>query len=104
MPDYINYICPQFTHTDINFQRVPTVDTSNPFIARWVPTADESMVVIRFANPRGINFPYLISMIHDSYMSRANTIVVPGGKVDIAMQLIFTPMVMRLVEQKRKLK
>ena len=104
MPDYINYICPQFTHTDINFQRVPTVDTSNPFIARWVPTPDESMVVIRFANPRGINFPYLISMIHDSYMSRANTIVVPGGKMDIAMQLIFTPMVMRLVEQKRKLK
>ncbi len=104
MPDYINYICPQFTHTDINFQRVPTVDTSNPFVARWVPTPDESMVVIRFANPRGINFPYLISMIHDSYMSRANTIVIPGGKMDIAMQLIFTPMVMRLVEQKRKLK
>ncbi|MDH5355533.1 MAG: phosphoribulokinase [Gammaproteobacteria bacterium] len=104
MPDYINYICPQFTHTDINFQRVPTVDTSNPFIARWVPTADESMVVIRFANPRGINFPYLISMIHDSYMSRSNTIVVPGGKMDIAMQLIFTPMVMRLVENKRKLR
>ncbi len=104
MPDYINYICPQFTHTDINFQRVPTVDTSNPFIARWVPTPDESMVVIRFANPRGINFPYLISMIHDSYMSRANTIVIPGGKMDIAMQLIFTPMVMRLVEQKRELK
>ncbi|MCP4494193.1 MAG: phosphoribulokinase [Gammaproteobacteria bacterium] len=104
MPDYLNYICPQFTHTDINFQRVPTVDTSNPFIARWVPTPDESMVVIRFANPRGINFPYLISMIHNSYMSRANTIVIPGGKMDIAMQLIFTPMVMRLVEQKRKLK
>jgi len=104
MPDYINYICPQFTYTDINFQRVPTVDTSNPFIARWVPTPDESMVVIRFANPRGINFPYLVSMIHDSYMSRANTIVIPGGKMDIAMQLIFTPMVMRLVEQKRKLK
>jgi len=104
MPDYINYICPQFTRTDINFQRVPTVDTSNPFIARWVPTPDESMVVIRFAKPRGINFPYLVSMIHDSYMSRANTIIVPGGKMDIAMQLIFTPMVMRLVEKKRKLK
>lgn len=100
MPDYINYICPQFTHTDINFQRIPTVDTSNPFIARWVPSADESMVVIRFANPRGINFPYLISMIHNSYMSRSNTIVIPGGKMDIAMQLIFTPMVLRLIEQK----
>ena len=47
MPDYVNYICPQFTETDLNFQRIPTVDTSNPFIARWIPTPDESMVVIR---------------------------------------------------------
>jgi len=27
MPDYVNYICPQFSRTHINFQRVPTVDT-----------------------------------------------------------------------------
>jgi len=102
MPDYISYICPQFTETDINFQRVPTVDTSNAFIARYIPTADESMVVIRFKNPRGIDFPYLISMIHDSFMSRANTIVIPGGKMDIAMQLILTPLILRLMERKRR--
>ncbi|MAF48215.1 MAG: phosphoribulokinase [Rhodospirillales bacterium] len=100
MPDYINYICPQFSETDINFQRIPTVDTSNPFIARWIPTADESMVVIRFRDPRGIDFPYLVSMIHDSFMSRANIIVVPGAKLDLAMQLILTPMVMKLISLK----
>lgn len=102
MPDYVHYICPQFTKTDINFQRVPTVDTSNPFIARFVPTPDESMVVIRFKNPRGIDFPYLISMIKNSFMSRANSIVIPGGKLDLAMQLIFTPMILRLVENRRR--
>ncbi len=102
MPDYVHYICPQFTETDINFQRVPTVDTSNPFIARWIPTADESMVVIRFRDPRGIDFPYLVSMLHDSFMSRANSIVIPGGKLDIAMQLILTPMILKLVERKRR--
>jgi phosphoribulokinase len=102
MPDYVHYICPQFTKTDINFQRVPTVDTSNPFIARFVPTADESIVVIRFRNPRGIDFPYLISMIKNSFMSRANSIVIPGGKMDLAMQLIFTPMILRLVENRRR--
>jgi phosphoribulokinase len=102
MPDYIEYICPQFTNTDINFQRVPIVDTSNPFIARWIPTADESMVVIRFANPHGIDFPYLLTMIHNSFMSRPNVIVIPGGKIDLAMQLIFTPLVMQLVERKRR--
>ena len=102
MPDYIEYICPQFTNTDINFQRVPIVDTSNPFIARWIPTADESMVVIRFANPRGIDFPYLLSMIDSSFMSRPNVIVIPGGKIDLAMQLIFTPLVLQMVERKRR--
>ena len=102
MPDYLDYICPQFSNTDINFQRVPIVDTSNPPVARWIPTADESMLVIRFANPRGIDFQYLLSMIHNSFMSRPNVIVIPGGKIDLAMQLIFTPLVMQLVERKRR--
>ena len=78
------------------------VDTSNPFIARWIPTADESMLVIRFTNPRGIDFPYLLNMIHNSFMSRPNVIVVPGGKMDLAMQLIFTPLVLQMVERKRR--
>lgn len=102
MPDYVNYISPQFSRTHVNFQRVPIVDTSNPFIARTIPTLDESMLVIRFANPRGIDFPYLVSMLHDSFMSRANTIVCPGGKMDLAMQLIFTPMIWRLIERRKQ--
>ena len=102
MPDYVNYICPQFAETDINFQRVPTVDTSNPFIARWIPTPDESMVVIRLKNPRGIDFPYLLSMIPHSFMSRANSIVIHGAKLDLAMQLILTPLILQLMERKRR--
>jgi phosphoribulokinase len=102
MDDYVHYMCPQFSRTHVNFQRVPIVDTSNPFIARTIPTADESMLVIRFANPRGIDFPYLLSMLHDSFMSRPNTIVAPGGKMDLAMQLIFTPMLWRLIERRNK--
>jgi len=102
MPDYVNYICPQFSRTHVNFQRVPTVDTSNPFIAKDVPTADESLVVIRFANPKDIDFPYLISMLHNSWMSRPNNIVVPGGQMGLAMQIIFTPMILRLMDLKRR--
>jgi len=95
MPDYVHYITPQFSRTDINFQRVPTVDTSNPFIARDIPTPDESLVVIRFRDPKkfGINFPYLLSMIHDSFMSRPNTLVVPGGKMGFAMETILAPII-----------
>jgi phosphoribulokinase len=102
MPDYVHYICPQFAHTHVNFQRVPVVDTSNPFIARDIPAASESLCVIRFANPKGIDFPYLLSMVHDSFMSRANTIVVPGGKMELAMQLIFTPFIWRMMERRQR--
>jgi phosphoribulokinase len=102
MPDYINYICPQFSQTHINFQRVPTVDTSNPFIAKDIPSADESFLIIRFANPKGIDFPYLLSMIHDSFMSRPNTLVVPGGKLPLAMQIILTPLILRLMDTKKR--
>lgn len=102
MDAYVKCIMPQFSHTDINFQRVPVVDTSNPFIARSIPTLDESLVVIRFADPRGIDFQYLTSMIDDSWMSRANSIVVPGGKTDLAMQLILTPLIHRLRDNSRR--
>ncbi|HEX7374273.1 MAG TPA: phosphoribulokinase [Steroidobacteraceae bacterium] len=102
MPDYVNYICPQFSRTHINFQRVPTVDTSNPFIANDIPSADESFLIIRFANPRGIDFPYLLSMIDDSFMSRPNTLVVPGGKLPLAMQIILTPLILRLMDTKKR--
>ncbi len=102
MPDYVRYICPQFSNTDINFQRVPTVDTSDPFIAGWIPTADESIVVIRFRTPKGIDFPYLLSMLHGSFMSRANSICIPGNKLDLAMQLILTPIILQLMERRRK--
>jgi phosphoribulokinase len=102
MHDYMHYICPQFSLTHVNFQRVPIVDTSNPFISRDIPSADESMLVIRFRDPADIDFPYLLSMLHDSFMSRANTLVVPGGKMELAMQLIFTPFIWRMAERRKK--
>ena len=101
MHDYVHYITPQFSQTHINFQRVPTVDTSNPFIARDIPTLDESFVVIRFRYPKCADFPYLLSMIHNSFMSRPNTIVVPGGKMGLAIELILTPLIMDLVAKSK---
>lgn len=102
MHAYVHCICPQFSETDINFQRVPIVDTSNPFIARWIPTLGESLVVIRFKDPHGIDFAYLTQMIEGSFMSRANSIVVRGGKLDLAMQLVLTPLILRLVQESRR--
>ncbi len=101
MRDYVEYICPQFSNTDVNFQRVSMVDTSNPFIARDIPTLDESMVVIRFKDHEKANFQYLMTMIKDSFMSRRNTIVVPGGKMGFAMELILTPLIHELIVNKR---
>ncbi len=103
LPDYINYITPQFTLTDINFQRVPTVDTSNPFIARDIPTPDESFVIIRFKDPRkfDIDFPYLLAMLQGSLMSRRNTLVVPGGKMGFAMEVILAPIIERMMDERK---
>ena len=102
MPDYINYIAPQFSRSHINFQRVPLVDTSNPFIANDIPSADESFVVIRFDEPAGVDFAYLLRMLHGSMMTRPNTIVVPGGKMGLAMQFIFTPLIRDLNKKRKK--
>lgn len=104
MYDYVHYITPQFSRTDINFQRVPTVDTSNPFIAREIPTADESFVVIRFRDPIKFqtDFPYLLSMLKDSFMSRRNSIVVPGGKMGFAMEIILTPIIQEMLESRNR--
>lgn len=103
MHDYVHFITPQFTYTDINFQRVPLVDTSNPFVARDVPTPDESMMVIRIRQPQkwGIDFPYLLSMLKDSFMSRRNTLVVPSSKMLLAMELILSPIIHEMLERKR---
>ena len=102
MYDYVHHITPQFSRTHINFQRVPVVDTSNPFIARDIPTLDESFVVIRYRDPHGVDFPYLLSMIHDSFMSRPNCIVVPGGKMELAIQLVLTPLILQLMENRKR--
>ena len=106
MYDYIHFITPQFSRTDVNFQRVPTVDTSNPFIARDIPTQDESFVVIRFRNPKKFNvdFCYLQAMIKGSFMSRRNSIVIPGGKIELAYELIFGPIIENIVQKSRELK
>jgi len=104
MHDYVYYITPQFSRTDINFQRIATVDTSNPFIARDIPTPDESFIIIRFKDPKKFNtdFPYLLSMIPNSFMSRRNTIAIPGGKMGMAMELILTPIIHDMIEKARK--
>ncbi len=105
MHDYVHIIIPQFQHTDINFQRVPVVDTSDPIIARDIPTPDESLVVIRFKDPAQFNvdFPYLLQMLEGSWMSRRNSIVVTGGKMGLAMELILTPILQDIIQERRKL-
>ncbi|MBI3773064.1 MAG: phosphoribulokinase [Gammaproteobacteria bacterium] len=101
MPDYVKFITPQFSRTDVNFQRVPIVDTSNPFIARDIPTPDESFVVIRFRYPKKHDVAYYLQMLHGSWMSRPNTLVVPAAKMGMAMEIILTPIVHDMMEKKR---
>lgn len=102
MPDYVHTVIPQFKHSDINFQHVPVVDTSDPIIARDVPTVDERVVVIRFRKPEeySVDFPYLMSKIDRSWMSRRNTLVVPGAALELAAELVLTPIIRKLMERR----
>ena len=102
MRDYTYFIAPQFALTDINFQRMPLVDTSHPFVARDIPTADESMVVIHFRDPQKFDFPCLLQTIKGAFMSRPNTMVVPGGKMRLALDLACTPLIEEMMEKKSK--
>ncbi|RUO67068.1 phosphoribulokinase [Idiomarina ramblicola] len=104
MEDYIHHIVPQFSRTHINFQRVPTVDTSNPFSAKDIPSLDESFVVIRFRGIKNVDFPYYLQMIDGSFMSRTNTLVVPGGKMALAMELILKPLIEQIMERKNQVR
>jgi len=101
MSDYVYFIVPQFALTDINFQRIPLVDTSNPFIARDIPSADESMVVIHFRDPKKFDFPMLMRRLDGSFMSRPNTMVVPGGKMEFAMEVVCGPRIHDMMENRR---
>lgn len=101
MPDYVHTVVPQFSRTHINFQRVPIVDTSNPFVAKDVPLPNETLVVISFRNPHEVNFPNLLSMLHGSWMTRPNTIVVPGSELELALQVILIPRIKALLERRQ---
>jgi phosphoribulokinase len=40
-------------------------------------------------------------MIHHSFMSRRNSIVVPGGKMGFAMEVIFGPIIDRMMDDRK---
>jgi phosphoribulokinase len=104
MEDYVRYIVPQFANTHINIQRVPTVDTSNPFIVREVPTHEECFVIIRFRDYRQVNLLWLQNSICGAFSSRRDTLVIPGNQLPVAINLIIKPWVLDLVEKARLLR
>jgi phosphoribulokinase len=92
LDDYLHFIVPQFGLTDINIQRMPLVDTSHPFMARDVPSPEESILVIHFRDSEKHDFPDLLKRIPGSRMSRPTTLVAPGGKLRLALNVICSPL------------
>lgn len=102
MPDYVNHITPQFSRTDINFQRVPLVDTSNPFVVREIPAPEESLVVVHFndASRVSADFGRLVAELPGSFLSQERTLVMPGGLMEIAMEKILRPKLQDLLSKR----
>jgi len=101
MDDYIHYIVPQFGVTDINIQRIPLVDTSNPFIARDVPTESECAFVVHFRDRNRYDFIDLLRRIPGAQMTRATTMLIPGGTLGHALEVICAPILADLIEKRR---
>ncbi len=100
--DYMHYIVPQFSATDINFQRSSLVDTSNPFIGREIPTPEQSLVVIHFLHP-GISDAYklqLKGLIEGTVITGFNTLVIPGTKMTYAMEMILSARISTLLKKR----
>lgn len=102
MYDYMHYILPQFSKTHINFQRIPVTDTSNPFCITEIPTAEQSLVLIHFLKPKP-SVEYKINLkglIDGSMITGFNTLVIPGGKMMYAMELILTERILELMKRR----
>lgn len=104
MHDYIHHITPQFNRTHINLQMIPIVDTSDPFCVKDVPEDNECYLVIHFCKKLDIDFIKLLQLLPNSFMSRSNTIVVPAGKMTLALEIIMTPLIHKLVSKSRKIR
>ena len=102
MPDYVTHITPQFSRTDVNFQRVPLVDTSNPFTVREIPSPAESLVVIHFNEGSRLTarIDDLMHQIPGAFKSNDQTLVVPGNEMRHSMELIVAPAIERLIQQR----
>ena len=98
MPDYVNYIAPQFSRTDVNFQRVPLVDTANPFVPREIPRPEESLLVIHLNENTRLSgdFDELLADVPGAFLSRPDTLVAPGEHMALAMERILTPAIAAL--------
>lgn len=102
MYDYMHYILPQFSQTHINFQRIPLTDTSNPFCVTSIPTADQSLVLIHFLKDKPeVEYKlHLKGLIEGAMITGFNTLVIPGGKMMYAMELILTERIMAMMKRR----
>ncbi|MDH5546401.1 MAG: phosphoribulokinase [Gammaproteobacteria bacterium] len=102
MPDYVKFITPQFSWTDINFQRIPMVDTSNPFVLTDVPLEDECMVVVRFREPKKYNLIAYKEKFPGAKFTRPNTLLIPNTHMSQAIRTICEPIVTQLMERRKE--
>lgn len=104
MRDYAEHITPQFSRTDINLQMIPVVDTSDPFSAREEPSEEECYLVIHFQRIDNPDFPRILKRIPEAKMSGNKTLLVPGGQMIHALEVILMPIIHGLVKESRRIR
>ena len=97
LQDYIHFIVPQFSLSDINFQRMPVVDTSNPFDLDRVPADYESVLVVSFREPDKHDVASYARRIPRARLSGRKSLLIPGGQLQHALDVICAPIIETLI-------
>ena len=104
MYDYVHHITPQFSRTHINFQLVPQVDTSDPFRIDKEVSVDEMALVIHFQKLKPPKLSKILDLLENAQMTRQDTILVPGAKIGLALEIIIMPIIKKLVQKSRQIR
>ena len=66
-----------------------------------MPTPDESALVIHFRDRDRHDFPGLLKRIPKARMTRPTTMLVPGGKLKLALEVICAPILQEMMARRQ---
>ncbi len=102
LPDYLEYICPQFSRTDANLERIPLVDLADPFKTKSIPADKNSIYMLSIKDNSIIEGLRTCLEKFDLFTADSDdmTITVRAKELKSLFELIFLPKILNLIGRK----